>query len=455
MQNPAPRLDAAQYECNFADLHPPLTAQQAHFEASRCLFCFEAPCITACPTHIDVPAFIRKIAVENVRGAARVILEANPLGASCARVCPVEALCEGACVVNHNHERPVSIGRLQRYATDYFAARGMPALLQVGAASGRRVALIGAGPASLGCAAELRRLGHAATIFERDAHPGGLNTYGIAQYKMTPKTSLLEVEFIRGLGVQFRTGVEVGRDVQLTDLRRDHDALFLGVGLGGTQRLAIPGEELSGVVDALSFIRAYKSQPLGTVEVGRRVIVIGAGNTAVDAATAAVRLGAERVVMMYRRGRDEMPAYDYEYELAKQDGIRFEWWTAPLEIRGRNGAVEGMRCARLQAGAPGSDGRSVPVAIPGSDFVLEADMVIPAIGQEKRQDWLSKIPGLELDRGRVVVDETTGMTSVPGIFSGGDCANGGMEVVNAVAEGQRAARGMHAFWNSTAARPQA
>jgi glutamate synthase (NADPH/NADH) small chain len=204
----------------------------------------------------------------------------------------------------------------------------------------------------------------------------------------------------------------------------------------------------------LSFIRAYKSQPPGTVEVGRRVVVVGAGNTAVDAATAAVRLGAERVVMMYRRGRDEMPAYDFEYELAKQDGVRFEWWTAPLEIRGRNGAVEGMRCARLQAGAPGSDGRSVPVAIPGSDFVLETDMVIPAIGQTKRQDWLSKIPGLELDHGRVVVDETTGMTSVPGIFSGGDCANGGMEVVNAVAEGQRAARGMHAFWKSTAARPQ-
>jgi len=448
VRNPVPQQPPEKYSCNFADLHPPLTPQQANFESSRCLFCFEAPCITACPTHIDVPAFIRKIQVENVRGAARVILEANPLGASCARVCPVEALCEGACVVNHNHERPVSIGRLQRFATDWYAARGMPPLLTVGPATGRQIALIGAGPASLGCAAELRRLGHAATIFERDPHPGGLNTYGIAQYKMTPRTSLQEVEFIRGLGVQFRTGVEVGRDVQIADLRRDHDALFLGVGLGGTQRLGIPGEGLTGVTDALSFIRAYKTEPYGTVPVGRHVVVVGAGNTAVDAATAAVRLGAEHVVMMYRRGRDEMSAYDYEYELAKQDGIGFEWWTAPLEIRGKNGVVEGLRCVRLLAGPPGADGRCKLEPIAGSEFLLGTDMVIAAIGQEKRQAWLAKIPGLTLDRGRVVVDETTGMTSIAGVFSGGDCANGGMEVVNAVAEGQRAARGMHAWMAS-------
>src|SRR5262249_13194582 len=266
------------------------------------------PCITACPTHIDVPSFIRKIGTGNTTGAARVILEANPLGASCARVCPVSALCEGACVVNHNHERPVAIGRLQRYATDHYFAHGMRPLPALPPENGSTVALVGAGPASLGCAAELRRLGYGAVVFERDALPGGLNTYGIAQYKMTPDVSLEEVEYVKALGVQIQTGVTIAPSgtpdrtrMPLAQLRRDYAAVFLGIGLGATQKLGIPGEDLPGAVEALDFIRAYKTRPYGTVRVGRRVAVIGAGNTSIDAATAAVRLGAGQVAIVYRR----------------------------------------------------------------------------------------------------------------------------------------------------------
>jgi glutamate synthase (NADPH/NADH) small chain len=453
LKNPAPRLPDSQYACNFADLHPPLTPDQAAFESSRCLFCFEAPCITACPTHIDVPSFILKIHNKNLKGSARVILDANPLGASCARVCPVEALCEGACVVNHNQKEPVSIGRLQRYATDWYFEHGMPPLFELPPENGKKVALIGAGPASLGCAAELRKKGYAAVIFERDPLPGGLNTYGIAQYKMTPQTSLGEVEFVRSLGVEFRTGVQVGRDVQVQDLLRDFDAVFLGVGLGGTQKLGIPGEELPGVVEALAFIREYKTRPYGEVQVGRRVAVIGAGNTSIDAATASVRLGAEKTYIVYRRSHAEMPAYEYEYALAKADGVVFEWLTAPVAIVGQ-GAVEGLRCVRMHLGAPDARGRSTPEPIPESEFVLPVDMVVKAVGQEKHVEWLSSIPGLRLDRGRVGVDPESGATSIPGLFSGGDCANGGLEVVNAVAEGKRAAAGIDCWVREGATSPK-
>jgi glutamate synthase (NADPH/NADH) small chain len=320
----------------------------------------------------------------------------------------------------------------------------MPPLLPVAPPSGRSAALVGAGPASLGCAAELRKRGWAAVVYERAAQPGGLNTYGIAQYKMTPETSLREVEFVKSLGVEIRTGVAVGSDVRLDDLRRDFDAVFLGIGLGSTQRLGIAGEGLAGVWEALAFIRAYKSQPYGSVPVGRRVAVLGAGNTSIDAATAAVRLGAEKVWIVYRRSPEEMPAYDYEYDLAKQDGVLFEWLAAPVEILGRD-RVEGLRCMRMRLGEPDARGRRTPEPIPGSDFVMAVDMVVEAVGQEKQIEWLASIPGLRLDRGRVAIDPVTGMTSVPGLFSGGDCANGGLEVVNAVAEGKRAAAGMDAW----------
>jgi glutamate synthase (NADPH/NADH) small chain len=450
MKNRAPRLTKEQYSCNFADIQKPLTTEQAVAEAARCLFCFEAPCITACPTHIDIPGFIQKIHNDNPRGSARLILDANPLGASCARVCPVEALCEGACVLNHNHEKPVEIGRLQRFSTDWFFDRGMPELFEIPEPNGRKVALIGAGPASLGCAAALRRMGYEAILFDRNPEPGGLNTYGIAQYKMTRQDSLNEVEYVKSLGVTVRCGVEVGRDLQTEDLLRDYDAVFLGVGLGGTHKLGIPGDELAGVVEALLFIRKYKTQSYGDVPVGRRVAVIGAGNTAIDAATAAVRLGAERTWILYRRSEAEMPAFDYEYDLAKQDGVIFQWLTAPVEVVG-TGVVEGLRCVRMQLGEPDEKGRARPEPIPGTEFLLDVDMVIPSIGQEKLEEWLAGIDGLKLERGRVVVDPATGMTSVPGLFSGGDCVNGGMEVVNAVAEGKLAAAGIDEFVSARAA----
>ncbi len=444
MKHRAPKLTNEQYNCNFADIQGALTTEQAFVESARCLFCFEAPCITACPTHIDIPGFILKILNENPKGSARLILDANPLGASCARVCPVEALCEGACVLNHNHEKPVEIGRLQRYSTDWFFDHDMPELFELPEPNGRKVALIGAGPASLGCAAELRKRGYEAVLFDRNAEPGGLNTYGIAQYKMTPQDSLNEIEFVRRLGATIRSGVEVGRDVHVPDLLREYDAVFLGVGLGGTHGLGIPGENLDGVVEALRFIRNYKSQPYGTVPVGKRVAVIGAGNTAIDAATAAVRLGAERVWILYRRSREEMPAFDYEYELAQHDGVVFQWLTSPVKVLGGD-SVEALRCVRMTLGDPDERGRRRPQAVPGSEFDLEVDMVIGAIGQEKLLRFLATIDGLQLDNGRVRVDPESGMTTVPGLFAGGDCVNGGMEVVNAVAEGKHAAAGIDAF----------
>ncbi len=444
MKNRAPKLSEEQYACNFADIQRPLTAEQAMVESARCLFCFEAPCITACPTHIDIPGFILKISNENTRGSARLILDANPLGASCARVCPVEALCEGACVLNHNHEKPVEIGRLQRFSTDWFFERGMPTLFEKPEPNGHKVALIGAGPASLGCAAELCKRGYETVLFDRNPEPGGLNTYGIAQYKMTPQDSLNEIEFVRSLGATIRSGVEVGRDVEIADLLRDYDAVFLGIGLGATHTLELPGEGLEGVVEALRFIRDYKSQPYGSVPVGRRVAVVGAGNTAIDAATAAVRLGAERTWILYRRSRDEMPAFDYEYELAKQDGVIFQWLTAPVQVLGHN-AVEGLRCVRMALGEPDERGRARPEPIDGSEFDLEVDMVISAIGQQKLLEFLANIDRLELEKGRVRVDVETRMTSVAGLFAGGDCVNGGMEVVNAVAEGKAAACGIDRY----------
>ena len=447
MKNHAPKLRPEQYACNFADIQGAFTPDQAMVESARCLFCFEAPCITACPTHIDIPGFILKILNENPKGSARLILDANPLGASCARVCPVEALCEGACVLNHNQEKPVEIGRLQRYSTDWFFGHDMPTLFERPEANGYKVALVGAGPAALGCAAELCKRGYEAILFDRNPEPGGLNTYGIAQYKMTPRDSLDEIEFVRSLGATIRSGVEVGRDVQLPDMLRDYDAVFLGVGLGSTHKLGLPGEQLEGVVEALHFIREYKSNPYGSVPVGRRVAVIGAGNTAIDAATAAVRLGAERTWILYRRSREEMPAFDYEYELAQRDGVVFQWLTAPVKVLG-NDVVEGLRCVRMTLGEPDERGRARPQPLPGSEFDLDVDMVIGAIGQEKLLGFLSTVDGLQLDNGRVAVDTATGMTSVPGLFAGGDCANGGMEVVNAVAEGKHAAQGIDRFVRS-------
>ncbi len=436
MNKTAPPLSTEEFASSFAEIHPPFEPSAAVVEANRCLYCFDAPCAGACPTHIDVPRFIKKIASGNLRGSAQAILDANVLALSCSRVCPVDVLCEGACVMNKYNQQPIEIGRLQRHAMDYFYAHN-PALA-VGRETGHRVACIGAGPASLACAAELRRNGVAVTIYDSRPLAGGLNTYGIAEYKLRPADSLKEVALVRGMGVRFETGVEVGTALPIETLEQDVDAIFIGVGLGPTQTLGVPGENLPGVVDALRFISDYKT---GTAEVGTRVIVVGAGNTAIDAATASVRLKAESVIIVYRRSDGEMPAFRYEYELAKQDGIEFHWLAQPVAIHG-NGAVESVECIRMELGPTDASGRRFPQPVAGSNFRLPADMVITSVGQSRLLAFLEQCRGVELRNQCVAITRETGQTANPKYFAGGDCVSGGREVVDAVADGKRAATGI-------------
>jgi glutamate synthase (NADPH/NADH) small chain len=419
----------------FEDMHPSLTPREAVVEANRCLYCFDAPCTLACPTHIDVPGFIKRIASGNLTGSAFKILDANVLGLSCARVCPVNVLCEGACVMHRYNKQPIEIGRLQRHAMEHFYGAGLR--LEAGSQRQGRVACIGAGPASLACAAELRRRGIAVTIFEKRNLPGGLNTYGVAEYKLTAKASIEETELIRALGVQFELGVVVGDGLPVSALEDRFDIVFLGVGLGPTQPLGIPGEDLKGVVDALRFIAEYKT--VGRVELGRRVAVVGGGNTAMDAAVASRLLGATEVHMLYRRGEGEMPAFVHEYETARQHGVRFHWRVQPEAIRG-NGAVERIECVYVEPVDAG--GKRGVRPIPGSHFSLDCDMVIISIGQSRLLDFLAGCRGIELRNGLVVVDSRTGATANPRYFAAGDCVNGGREVVDAAAEGKRAAAGI-------------
>jgi dihydropyrimidine dehydrogenase (NAD+) subunit PreT len=439
----SPKLTPEAAAANMAEIAPRYTSQEAVLEANRCLFCFDAPCIQACPTGIDIPSFIKKIANGNLLGSARTILTANILGASCARVCPTSVLCEGACVVLDREGDPVKIGRLQRYATDYVYERGLPVLKPAANKSGKRVAIIGGGPAGLGCAAELAQLGHQAVIFEKKAAAGGLNTYGIAYYKMPPSVSLAEVELVKSLGVEIRCGVEIGKSLSAHQLEKEFDAIFLGIGLGGGTKMNIPGEDLPEVIQALDFIEQLHSKPLHQVPVGSRVAIIGGGNTAIDAVTQAKRLGADKAILIYRRSEAEMSAYKFEQELAKLDEAEFMFNTAPVEVLSDgNGHVTGLKLARTQV----IGGKVQTIA--GSEFVLPCDMVIKAIGEQKQVNVLKQLfPSLQLDaRGVVINNRETGQTNIAKIFTGGDCANGGREVVNAVAEGKKAARGIHAFF---------
>jgi glutamate synthase (NADPH/NADH) small chain len=438
-------IDPAEIEQNFRELAPPLGEAEALFESNRCLYCFDAPCTHACPTHIDVPAFIKKIASGNLVGSARVIYDANPVGATCARVCPVEVLCEGACVEKTLMQKPIEIGRLQRYATDFVAREGRQ-VFKAGAPTGKRVGVVGSGPAGLSCATYLARLGHEVTVYERRAMPGGLDTYGMAEYKMRQSVSLEEVRLVEALGVRFRLGTEVGRDVSVAELESSHDAVFLAVGLGAAARLNIPGEELENVYDALHFIERVKSRDWASVPVGKTVAVVGAGNTAVDAATQARRLGAERVLMIYRRSEKEMPAYAYEYELAKRDAVEFLWKTSPVEVLADDSGrrARALRCVRMELGEPDSTGRRSPKAADGTEFDVPVDVVLKATGHQKLREFFASLPGVELDEaGRVRTDPQTMRTSNPKFFAGGDCVNGGREAVDASQMGKLAAQGIH------------
>src|SRR5580704_5397984 len=447
LRETAPPLSAEQYEKNFAELVPPMTPSQAAIEAARCLYCFDAPCIHACPTHIDVPTFIKKIYTGNLRGSARVILEANILGASCGRVCPTEVLCEGACVMHEKGQKPIEIGRLQRHAVDYVLDRKIQ-LFHAGTPNGKRVACIGSGPASLACGAELAQAGYGVTIFDRNEVPGGLNTYGIAAYKLRADDSLREVEAIRALGIEFRQNVEIGTDIKFERLEKEFDAIFIGVGLGETWDLAVPGENLIGVCGAMEFIEATKLRSFAEVQVGRRIACIGAGNTAIDVVTAAKRLGSEAVHLIYRRGEKEMPAFPYEYDLAKLDGVIFHWHTQPVRIVGEGDRVSSIICVRTRLEPGAGRERCKVVAIPGAEFQLDVDMVVRAIGQKPVTDLFRSVTGIQVrDNGTIAINDTH-QTGAQKYFAAGDCTNGGKVVVDAVAEGKATAHSIDAWLGS-------
>lgn len=436
-------LDITQIEQNFAEINPPLSVAEATHEANRCLYCYNAPCMHACPTHIDVPSFIKKIATGNLRGSARVIFDANPIGATCARVCPVEVLCEGACVEKTLLQKPIEIGRLQRYATDYALKFGRQ-IYGKGEPNGKSVGIVGSGPAGLSCATYLSRLGYDVTVYERRPKAGGLDTYGMAEYKMPQTVSLDEADHVAAMGVKFLLNTEIvhaaqpetevlGGEVNTVGfdlLDKWHDAIFLGVGLGETNKLNVPGEELDGVYDALHFIERVKTRNWQSVPLGQTVVVVGAGNTAIDAVTQAKRLGASRVIMVYRRTEKDAPAYHYEFQLARKDGVEFIWQATPIGVLSEDGKhVSSLRCER-------TDG-SLEL------FELPCDMVIKAVGQQKMRVFFETVAGVKTDdKGRVIVNEML-QTSNPKVFAGGDCANGGAEAVDAAQMGKLAAQGIH------------
>lgn len=432
------RLSKDQYDENFADIHPPfenITAAQV--EASRCLFCYDAPCTKSCPTSIDVPKFIKQIVTDNVKGSAHTIFSSNIMGAGCSKVCPVEKLCEGSCVFNLLEEPPIPIAKLQRYSTEK-AMENNWQLFQRKPSVGKKVAIVGAGPAGLSCAHVLSRAGVDVTIFEKESKGGGLMTYGIAAYKVTPQFCEDEVNYILSIGdIEIKYNHEIGKEITLSKLKKDYDAVFLAWGVGVARQLEIPGEKLEGVVDAISFIYDLRSKGFSSVPVGDKVAVIGMGMTAIDAATQAKRLGAKEVTMVYRRTEAEKPCTDVELDIAKLDGCKIIWLAAPQKIKGGERKVKQLVCSKMKLGEPDASGRKSPVDT-GETFVLDVDMVIKAAGQVPFEKLVKKSK-LDNKNGKIVVKENCA-TNIKGVFAGGDAVNGGKEVVDAAQAGKIGAK---------------
>lgn len=427
------RLDKDEIARNFSDLHPPLSRSEALIEADRCYFCYDAPCTTACPTGIDIPGFIQKIRSDNIRGSAHTILRENIMGGMCARVCPTEVLCEEACVRNTHEEKPVEIGLLQRYATDPIYDQGTP-LFSRAAATGKKVAVVGAGPAGLSCAHRLAMLGYDVVVLNRDIKPGGLNEYGIAAYKTIDDFAQKEVEYILSIGgIELRNGETLGKDFTLQELRDAYDAVFIGIGLGSTNALGLDRESLSGVGSAIEYIAEIRqADDLGKLPVGRRVVVIGGGMTAIDIAVQSKRLGAEVVDLVYRRGPEQMGASRYEQNLAQTNGVKIHHWAQPVELRGDDHVTN----IRFERTALGSDGR---LSSQGDGFELTADTVFKAIGQILDVGVLGNTPELEFRHDRIVVNEA-GRTTLRDVWAGGDCVAAGDDLtVTAVQQGKVAA----------------
>ena len=431
---------------NFTEIEPDLTTMEAIEESNRCLYCYDAPCITACPTGIDIPTFIKKIASGNVKGSVRTIMEANPVGASCARVCPTEELCEGACVLN-DVSLPIMIGNLQRHATNW-AIHHEEQLFEAGKANGKSVGIIGGGPAGLSAARELARLGFEVTIFEAKENAGGLDTYGIVSFRLPQEISLWEVEQVKKLGVKIVTKTEVGRDIPVKEVLDNYDAVVLAIGMSSVPMLENEGEDADGVYDAIDFIEDTKIRPLQQQQLlGKKVVVVGAGNTAIDAATCSVRLGADNVKIIYRRTEAEMTAYAFEYEFAKLDGVEFSWLTQPTKIiKDEKGKVKALECVRMKLDEPDESGRRRPVPIAGSSFTMDVDVVIKAIGQTRYVQLIEKL-GLDHHRGMIKMNMKTFQTSHPKIYAAGDVlfgdGQGEAMVVTAAEQGKQTAYSIH------------
>ena len=431
----AGRLEPDDYKRNFGDVAPPLTPHQALIETDRCYFCYDAPCVTACPTGIDIPSFIRKIGTGNLQGSAEDILKENIMGAMCARVCPTEVLCEGACVRNKGEAKPVAIGALQRHATDWLFGNGIQ-LFKRGPVTGKRIAVVGGGPAGLSCAHRLAMFGHSVTVFESRDKLGGLNEYGIAAYKVPDDVAQREVRYLLDIGgIETRLGQALGRDVRLATLRRDYDAVFLGLGLAGVNALGLEDEQIEGVYDAVAYIaKLRQTRDLSTLPVGRSIVVIGGGMTAIDIATQTRLLGAEDVTIVYRRGKEHMGASYAEQEWAQTNGVKIKHWAKPARLLMQNDNLKGIEFEYTRLDAKGR------LAGTGEKFSLQADMVFKAIGQTFVPATLNgSADVLELSGGRISVDEER-RTSLPMVWAGGDCVEGGKDLtVAGVQDGKVAA----------------